>query len=107
MIGFGAGDKGGLQTGDGCIQGRQGSQHPQAKIRGDLVVAAAPSMQLTSQWADQLSQAAFGGGMDILVRFGKGEDSAFEFRADSLKPGNDAFGFVFGQDSGLSNGSSP
>ena len=67
QIGLGAGYQHGLQSGDGRVEHGEGFQQPQAEIGGDLVVTAAPGVQLAGQRADQLGQAALYGGMDVFI----------------------------------------
>ena len=57
--------------GDELLQRRphqaQLAVEPEAGVGGDLVVAAAPRVQLAARGADDLAQAALVGGVDVLV----------------------------------------
>ena len=64
-----------LQIVDGSLESRDRSQHPQAEIGRDLVVAASPRVKLAGCLADQFQEASLGGGRDILVGGGKGKPS--------------------------------
>ena len=58
---------------------------PEAEGRGDLVVAAAPGVQLRPDVADQLGHTALDGGVDVLVPRGEDERPGLELLLDDVE----------------------
>ncbi len=68
------------------IKSRNSFQHPQSKIGGDLVVAAAPRVEFACRIANQFSQAAFDSGVNVFVGGREGKPSRRKFFSDGRKP---------------------
>ena len=73
-------------------------QHPHAEIRDHLVIAAAPGMQLAAGGSDDLGQAAFHRGVDVLVRVLINEGAFADLLQHTVQPGVDHRPFLFRQD---------
>jgi hypothetical protein len=78
-------------------RGRGGGQ-PQAQVGCHLIVAAAPGMEFACRRADDLPQAALGGGVNVLVARHGLERPGGEFRAHLFQTGEDRQVFFLGQD---------
>ena len=97
----------GLQLVQGGVQLFPGADCPEAEIGGNLVIAAASGMQFPCQGAHQFGQAAFHGGMNILVAFSEGELVVFKFALNYFQVGADKNGFFRAEYAGFSKAPRP
>ncbi len=106
-IDFGALDESALQIAQDAFQDRQVVEHPQSKIGGNLIVAAAPGVQFAADRPYQFFQAALHSGVNVFIFFLEDKRTLLKLSQHFLKPGAQFSAFHSGQNTSGFNGFGP
>ena len=82
------------------LRGFELFSQPEPEVGRDLIVAAAAGVQFSGYGADQFGQAAFVGGVDVLVAGLNFKLTGAPFSGNKLEAGDDLFGLLLGQEPG-------